>query len=102
MASHRLQSQLASVASTYKQTIALIHRLHGFTSAVGQGDEARLELAAEIHHRLKEMEETMELLRVEIEPLASTAYKRRESEPKETQKEQVVATMRKLDEDLKS
>ncbi|KAL1958893.1 hypothetical protein VTO42DRAFT_3446 [Malbranchea cinnamomea] len=102
MASSRLQARLTSVTTTYKQTIPLIHRLQNFTSAVGQGDEARLELSAEIHHRLKEMEAEMELLRVEIEPLESTGYWRRESETKETQREEILAVMRKLDEDLKA
>lgn len=98
----RLQTRLTSVSTTYKQTTPLIHRLQSWTSDPGQGDEARLELSAEIHHRLKEMDEEMELLRVDVEPLESTNYKRREGETKETEREEVVALMRKLDEDLRA
>ena len=95
----RLQTRLTSVSTTYKQTIPLIHRLHSWTSSPGQGDDARLELSAEIHHRLKEREEEMELLRVEVEPLESMAgNRRRESEGRE----EVVAVMGRLEEDMKS
>ena len=95
----RLQTRLTSVSTTYKQTIPLIHRLQSWTLSPGQGDDARLELAEEIHHRLKEMEEDMELLRVEAEPLESMpGNRRRDSE----EKEELVAAIGRLGEDMRS
>lgn len=103
MTTARLQARLSSVSSTYKQTIPLIHRLQTFTASLGQGNEARLELASEIHHRLKEIEADMELLRVEVEPLESiNGYRRGASEARESEREQTVSMMRRLDEDLKT
>lgn len=94
-----VQTRLTSVSTTYKQTIPLIHRLHSWTSSPGQGDDARLELSAEIHHRLREMEEEMELLRVEVEPLESiTGNRRRGGEDRE----EIVAVMGRLEEDMRS
>ena len=102
MATGRLQARLSSVSSTYKQTIPLIHRLQNFAASVGQGDDARVELASEIHHRLKEIETEMELLRVEIEPLESMNGNRRTDEARESEREQTVLMMKRLDEDLKT
>src|SRR5947207_1569389 len=65
MTSTPLPARLTSLSSTHKQTISLIHRLENLPTVLGQGDDARLELSAEIHLRLKEMEEQMELLRIE-------------------------------------
>lgn len=101
MASPTLQSRLATLSTTHKQTIPLIHRLQNFSSSVGQGDDARLELSAEIHLRLKEMEEELELLRVETEQLETIGNRKRENDAKDLERERTVAMMRKLEEDLK-
>src|SRR5436190_12605207 len=101
MTSNGLQPRLTSLFSTHKQTISLIRRLENLSTAVGQGDDARLELSAEIHLRLKEMEEEMELLRVEMEQLETSGNRRREITVKETERERTGVAMRKLEEDVK-
>ncbi|EEH37738.1 hypothetical protein PAAG_00659 [Paracoccidioides lutzii Pb01] len=105
MASPGLQSRITSLSTTHKQTIQLIQRLQNFPATPGTGDDARLELGAEIHLRLKEMEEQMELLRVELEQLEAAwgSTKRWGSGgAKEAKKERMVVVIGKLEEDLKS
>lgn len=104
MASPGLQHRITSLSSTHRQTIPLIQRLYNWPTSPGQGDEARVELGAEIHHRLKEMEEEMELLRVEKEQLeaSGSASRRRDDEDKEIERARMVTTIRQLETDLKS
>ncbi|KKZ64304.1 hypothetical protein EMCG_09688 [[Emmonsia] crescens] len=102
MISPGLQSRITSLSTSHKQTIPLIQRLQNLPAAPGTGDDARLELGAEIHLRLKEMEEQMELLRVELEQLEATWNRKRESGAKEAERERVVVVIGKLEEDLKS
>lgn len=66
---HTLQSRLKQTSNALNETKPLIDRLRNFTHAIGQGDEARLELGAEIHSRLKNVEDEMEILTVEVEGL---------------------------------
>lgn len=66
---HILQSRLKQTSNALNETKPLIDRLRNFTHAIGQGDEARLELGAEIHSRLKNVEDEMEILSVEVEGL---------------------------------
>ncbi len=101
MTSTPLQTRLTSLAATHKQTISLIHRLENLPTALGQGDEARLELSAEIHVRLKEIEEELELVRVEMEQLETNISRRRENSLKEIEKERAQVAMQKLEEDVK-
>ncbi|EQL38601.1 hypothetical protein BDFG_00169 [Blastomyces dermatitidis ATCC 26199] len=102
MISPGLQTRITSLSTTHKQTIPLIQRLQNLPATPGTGDDARLELAAEIHLRLKEMEEQMELLRVELEQLESSWNRKRESGVMEAERERVVVVVGKLEEDLKS
>ncbi|GAD99680.1 Sec20 domain protein [Paecilomyces variotii No. 5] len=98
-----LQTRLKELSATISQIHPLINRLRNFTAAIGQGDEARLELGAEIHARLKETEEEMELLKVDVDALESAPIKRKGFDfgEKEAERERVVAMARRLDEDLK-
>ncbi|EER44619.1 conserved hypothetical protein [Histoplasma capsulatum H143] len=102
MISPGLQTRINSLSTTHKQTTPLIQRLQNLPVAPGSGDDARLELGAEIHLRLKEMEEQMELLRVELEQLETTRNRKRESGAREAERERVVVVIGKLEEDLKS
>lgn len=67
--SNALQARLKDTSNALSETKHLIDRLQNFTHAVGQGDEARLELGADIHSRLKSVEDELEILSVEVEEL---------------------------------
>ena len=103
MSTTPLQSRLKELSGALGQIHPLIDRLRNFTASIGQGDEARLELGAEIHSRLKEAEEDMELLRDEVEALKSGTENRRKAidDEKEAEKERVVSLAGRLDGDLK-
>ncbi|KAJ5624221.1 hypothetical protein N7510_000530 [Penicillium lagena] len=101
-----LQTRLKELSSTLGEIQPLVDRLNTFTASIGQGDEARVELGSEIHARVKEAEEELELLRVEVEALDSgTSDRRRRSlagnGDKEAEKERVVALAGRLAADLK-
>lgn len=82
----------------------MIDQLRNFTPTEN-GDEARLELGAEIHAGLKDAEDGLELLRIEVEALdLSSDTRRRQSVAtgeKEAEKERVVTMAARLAEDLK-
>ncbi|KAL3463090.1 hypothetical protein BJX64DRAFT_276777 [Aspergillus heterothallicus] len=98
-----LQSRLKELSSALSQIHPLVSRLHNFTTAVGQGDEARTELGAEIYSRLKEAEDELELVKVDVDALEITSDSRRKGQDseKETEKERIIAYARRLDEDLR-
>jgi replication factor C subunit 2/4 len=98
-----LQSRLKELSTALAQIHPLVARLHDFTTAVGQGDEARTELGAEIHSRLKEAEDDLELLKVDVDALETSADNRRKGQDseKETERERVIALARRLSGDLK-
>lgn len=99
-----LQTRLKELSAALGQIHPLVNRLRNFTAAIGQGDEARLELGAEIHARLKEAEEEMELLKVEVEALETGVGSRRkgaDSAEKDAERERVVGMAERLGEDLK-
>ncbi|KAJ5820189.1 hypothetical protein N7474_005780 [Penicillium riverlandense] len=101
-----LQTRLKELSSTLSEIQPLVDRLRTFTASIGQGDEARVELGSEIHARVKEAEEELELLRVEVEALDSGANDRRRRSlagngDKEAEKERVVALAGRLAADLK-
>ncbi|KAL3492508.1 hypothetical protein BJX62DRAFT_224486 [Aspergillus germanicus] len=98
-----LQSRLKELSTALAQIHPLVARLHNFTTAVGQGDEARTELGAEIHSRLKEAEDDLELLKVDVDALETPADNRRKGHDseKETERERVIALARRLSGDLK-
>jgi hypothetical protein len=99
-----LQGRLKELSAAQGQIQPLVARLHDFTVSIGQGDEARLELGSEIHSRLKDAEQELELLRVEVEALETGDSRRKASAvhgEKEAERERVVAMAGRLAEDLK-
>jgi len=98
-----LHSRFKDLSASLGQIHPLVNRLRNFTTAVGQGDEARLELGTEIHVLLKEAEEQMELLRLEVDALESSMENRRKGmdSEKEAEKERIVMLAGRLTEDLK-
>jgi hypothetical protein len=95
---------LKDVSGALDQINLHINRLRNFTASIGQGDEARLELGAEIHSRLKDVEDEMELLRVEVDALETTgSSKRRGGEPseREAERDRVISLAERLGNDLK-
>ncbi|KAE8352100.1 hypothetical protein BDV28DRAFT_158163 [Aspergillus coremiiformis] len=98
-----LQGRLKELSTSLAQTHPLVSRLRNFTTAIGQSDEARLELGTEIHRLLKEAETQLELLKVEVEALETSPDGRRKGldHEKEMERERVVAMAGRLVEDLK-
>lgn len=100
-----LQARLKELSTTLGQIQPLVDRLRNFTASIGQADEARLELGAEIHSQLKEAESELELLRGDIEALDTGSEGRRKSAvsggDKEAEKERVVAMAGRLADELK-
>ncbi|KAJ5801281.1 uncharacterized protein N7518_003349 [Penicillium psychrosexuale] len=100
-----LQGRVKELSASLAQIQPLVDRLRDFTASIGQGDEARLELGSEIHSRLKEAEQELELLRVEVEALETGSDSRRKSSAvhgqKEVEKERVISMAGRLAEDLK-
>ncbi|KAL4796991.1 hypothetical protein BDV19DRAFT_387860 [Aspergillus venezuelensis] len=98
-----LQTRLKELSTALAQIHPLVSRLQKFTTAIGQGDEARLELGGEIHSRLKDAEDELELLKDDVEALEKAPDIRKKSADSEkgTEKERVIATARRLTNDLK-
>jgi prefoldin subunit 5 len=98
-----LQTRLKDLSTSLAQVHTLITRLRNFTTAVGQGDEARVELGTEIHSLLKDAEEELELLKVEVEALEPVTDSRRKAvdNEKELERERIVALAGRLAQDLK-
>lgn len=99
-----LQTRLKELSNTLGQIQPLLDRLRNFTTAIGQGNEARLELGAEIRAQLKEAEAEFELLREEVNALKSDSNRWKKSATdadKETEKERVIFMAGRLEDDLK-
>ncbi|KAF3390597.1 Replication factor C subunit 2 [Penicillium rolfsii] len=100
-----LHARLKELSTTLSQIQPLVDRLRNFTASIGQGDEARLELGAEIHSQLKDAEGELELLRGDIEVLDTGSEGRRKSAvngaEKEAEKERIVAMAGRLADELK-
>lgn len=101
-----LQARLKELSNTLGQIQPLLDRLRNFTASIGQGNEARLELGAEIRAQLKDAEDEFELLREEVNALKSDSGGRKKSAThmngeKETEKERIIAMARRLEDDLK-
>lgn len=104
MSIHTLQTRLKDVSTSLNEIQPLINRLKNFTLAIGQGDEARLELGTEIHSRLKEAEEEMELLTEEVEMLKGAGNNRRkggENGDKDAERRRVIGIAERLTTDVK-
>jgi len=106
MSSHSLAHRLQVLIESYKQTINLIQELQKFpattSSNVSPSDEQRLELSTEIHDNLKELEDTLELLRQEVDDGSHTGSRRWTSSNHDDERERNAATITRLTEDLKS
>lgn len=100
---HTLHTRLKELSAALGQIHPLIDRLRTFTTAIGQGDDARLELGTEIHALLKDAEGRMELLKVEVEVLESKSEGRRKGvdSEKEEERGRVLALAGRLEDDLK-
>ncbi|KAJ5153354.1 uncharacterized protein N7482_009832 [Penicillium canariense] len=100
-----LQARLKELSATLHQIQPLVDRLRNFTASIGQGDEARLELGAEIHSQLKDVEGELELLHGEVDALGTGSDNRRKSsvnvEGKEAEKERAAVMAGRLVDDLK-
>ena len=98
-----LHTRLKELSAALGQIHPLVNRLRNFTTSIGQGDEARLELGAEIHAMLKDAEGQIELLKVEVEALESGTENRRKGmdNDKEAERERVVVLAGRLAEDLR-
>ncbi|KAM5470101.1 Protein transport protein sec20 [Microsporum audouinii] len=96
-----LHSRLASVESSIEKVSGLIRRLQSFGSSDNYDDDERIDLSTEIHHDLGEIEEEMEVLRVETHPFDRRRHQRRESVPVNSEGGKAMALMAKLEEDLK-
>lgn len=99
-----LQVRLKELSASLNQIQPLVERLHNFTASIGQGNEARVELGSEIHDRLKDAEEDLELLRVEVEALDAGDSRRKvptAGGEKEAERERMVSMAERLTEELK-
>lgn len=101
-----LQARLKELSNTLDQIQPLVDRLRNFTASIGQGNEARLELGAEIQAQLKEAKDEFELLRDEADALKPVSTGRKRSATittgeKEAEREMVIAMAGRLDQDLK-
>jgi hypothetical protein len=101
-----LQARLKELSTTLGHIQPLLDRLRNFTESIGQGNEARLELGAEIRAQLKDAEDEFELLREEVNALKAEGGGRKRSAvstngEKETEKERVIAMAGRLEDDLK-
>ncbi|KAJ5725807.1 uncharacterized protein N7483_007164 [Penicillium malachiteum] len=99
-----LQARLKELSATLNQVRPLIDQLRNF-NPTETGDEGRVELGAEIHAGLKDAEDELELLRIEVEALGTGSDTRRRQSvttgEKEAEKERVVMMAGRLAEDLK-
>lgn len=110
MSSHSLTRRLQALSDTHKRTLAQIQELHNFAPQSIEfpqnTDKRRLELGTEIHESLKEQEDTLELLKQEVEDGdASNQRQRRNSSRRledEEENERNSAAITRLTEDLKS
>lgn len=100
-----LTHRLHAVEQTYKQISALIQELKTFSVIDQATDERRLELATDIHGRLKEWEDTLEILKQEVEDDNTPTKRRPLASPRpdrENEHERNADLLARLQEDLKS
>jgi protein transport protein SEC20 len=98
-----LPGRLGNLFEAHRATLSLINRLSrlsaqpGSSPLAGDGGDARLELTAEIHQGLKEQEDTLELLKQEVDDyIAKVRGVERESE-----RARLEASVARIGEDLK-
>src|ERR1700743_2007411 len=99
-----LSQRLHALADSYKETLSQIQELRKFSpadSTVGDPDARRLELVTEIHDSLKEQEDTLEILRQELDDDNGPNH-RRDPSPRESERERNADLVQLLAEDLKT
>lgn len=100
-----LQTRLKELSHTLGNIQPLIDQLRSFTPSADKGDEARVELGSEIHTSLKDAEDELELLRIDVEALGGISDNKRKapitSGEKESEKERVIALAERLATELK-
>lgn len=100
-----LQAQLKELSISLSKIQPLIDQLRSFTPNADKGDEVRVELGSEIHSGLKDAEEELELLRIDVESLGPISDGKRKisiaTGEKENEKERVIALAGRLADDLK-
>ena len=112
MNAHASEARLTTLFESLKQIQQLITRLSKLPAQPGsspanpdEGD-ARIELSAEIHQRLKEQEEEFELIRQEIEDQTTTSSWSSAGRPRNSGRERadtdLAAQITRLGEDLKT
>ena len=111
MTIRELGSRLKTLSEVHRETSQLIARLSklplqpGSTSLTPDNADARVELSSDIHQRLKEEDEELELLKQEAEDITSgsswgSTARRRDSE-KDRERIGLVSQVERLGEDLK-
>ena len=99
--SRTLTHRLQSLCESYKSTLNLIQELQSLASS--ESDEQRLELASDIHDSLKEQEDTLDLLRQELDDSpSSNAFRRTSDTHRDTDNERNADLVARLTEDLRS
>ena len=108
MTTQEINARLKSLSDSNRGISQLISRLSKLSSSPEAGtDESqdRVELSAEIHQSLKELEEDFELVRQEAEDITNSANwgsgARREEGEKERDRVTIVTQTERLKEDLK-
>ena len=112
MSAHPSEARLTAAFESLKQIQQLITRLSKLPAQPGSNfansDEwdARIELGAEIHQRLKEEEEDFELIRQEIEDQTTTSTWSSAGRPRNSERERadadLTAQVTRVGEDLKT
>ena len=112
MNAHPSEARLTAVFESLKQIQQLITRLSKLPTQPGSSSvdsdewDARIELGAEIHQRLKEQEEDFGLLRQEIEDQTITSTWSSAGRPRNSERERADADLAtqvtRLGEDLKT
>jgi protein transport protein SEC20 len=102
-----LAERLNYLSETHKSALQLIQRLSKLDFQPGatksEDGDARLELSAEIHASLNQLDEELELLRQEVQDVVqggSTA--RRRDSVRESEKSRLAVLLARLTEDLKT
>ncbi|KAF2739201.1 Sec20-domain-containing protein [Polyplosphaeria fusca] len=105
-----LTTRLNNLSEQNKSVLQLIQRLAkldfqpGSQPLESEEGDVRLELSAEIHENLKQLEEELELLRQEVEETVqgpNTSLRRRDS-ARESERSRLAVLLARLTEDLKS
>ncbi|KAK5072603.1 Protein transport protein sec20 [Lithohypha guttulata] len=106
MSSVSVTQRIQTLSDTYKATLSLIQELQKFpnggSSSTDDLDEQRLDLANTCHESLKSAEESLELLRQEVDDYDGHMNRRRLASPRNEEQERNATTVARLAEDIRS